>query len=564
MKTILLLLGLCCCIQANAQFTPRDPSEDRWYKNSVIYNLDVHTFKDSDGNGVGDFQGLTQELDYLKGLGVDVIWLAPFQPSPHKDDGYDVADYYGIDSACGTPGDFAEMMYQAHKRGMRVMMDMVLNHTSDQHPWYLKARADTNSMYHHWYAWTNKRPSNYNKGMAFPGVQNEIWSYDSVAHSWYYHRFYNFEPDLNFTDTLLRAESERILGYWLQQGIAGFRLDAVPFMIEVATPGNDTPPQQYEIISAMQRFVSWRKGDAIALGEANVPPSDNQKYFGNKGEGLQMMFNFYVNQYLFYAFATGKTALLIKALAGTREVPQTAQWAYFLRNHDEIDLGRLTPEQRKEAYKVFGPDTSMQLYDRGVRRRLAPMFSNNMEKMKMAYSMLFALPGAPVLRYGEEIGMGDDLSLKERLSIRTPMQWSAAPNGGFTTAPAAFRPVISTGEYGYRKVNVRDEEKAPGSLLNWIAQLVRLRRQCPEIGEGRWEVIPVNAPSVLALRYTFKEHTLVTVHNFSADPVQVKLTLSDPSLRELLNGDNTQQSVNGVYQISLKGYGCSWLRAEQP
>ncbi|WP_298733971.1 alpha-amylase family protein [uncultured Chitinophaga sp.] len=562
---VILLYGLLLLWSGSlrAQYVIRDAAEDRWYKNSIIYNLDVHTFKDSDGDGQGDFQGLIQQLDYLKGLGVDALWLAPFQPSPRRDDGYDVADFYGVDSTCGTPGDFAAFMYQAKLRGLRVIMDMVLNHTSDAHPWFKRARQDTASPYHQWYAWTQQRPSNYDKGMAFPGVQREVWSYDSVAKAWYYHRFYRFQPDLNFANPYLRSEAERILAYWLQQGVAGFRLDAVPFMIEVATPGVDQPPQQYEVITGMQRFVQWHNGSAIVLGEANVPPEDNVKYFGENGEGLQMMFNFYVNQYLFYAFATGKPALLVKALQDTKKKPATAQWAYFLRNHDEIDLGRLSTKQRNEVYQAFGPDTSMQLYDRGIRRRLAPMFNNNRPLMEMAYSLLFALPGTPVIRYGEEIGMGDDLRLQERLAVRTPMQWSSALQAGFTTAPKAFRPVISGGDYGYEKVNVAAQQQNPGSLLRVIQELIRLRRQCPEIGLGSWEIQQV-APAVLLMRYTFKGKSVLTLHNFSKMAQQVRLNAAagDDYLLELTDKDKRQQlqPVNRRYDILLPGYGYKWYR----
>jgi len=558
MKKYYLLLAavFITLLQLQAQPPVTSPQEDRWYKNSIIYNLDVHTFKDSDGDGYGDFQGLIQQLDYLQGLGVDAIWLAPFQPSPKKDDGYDVSDYYSIDSTCGTPGDFTAFMYQAKLHGIRVMMDMVLNHTSDQHPWFKRARQDTSSPYHHFYAWTNKRPSNYNKGMAFPGWQPEVWSYDSTAKAWYYHRFYEFEPDINFTNPLVRAESNRVLAYWLQQGIAGFRLDAVPFMIEVAQPGNDKPPQQYEIIYDMQRFVQWRSGDAIVLGEANVMPDANEHYFGSNGEGLQMMFNFYVNQYLFYALATGKTALLSNALEETRKVPEVAQWAYFLRNHDEIDLGRLTEQQRNEVYQAMGPDKNMQLFDRGIRRRLAPMLHNDPKRIEMAYSLLLALPGTPVIRYGEEIGMGDDLQLRERLSIRTPMQWNTAPNAGFTTAAQPFRPVISGGDYGYEKVNVTLQQRTPGSLLNWLEKMIRVRKQCPEIGLGKWQLLNTGAPGVLAIQYRYKNKTLIVLHNFSAAAQQVHLPAAGNQLYDLVNGTTVQAAPN----LNLNGYDYKWLR----
>lgn len=559
----LLLGSFISAIQAQPVATYT--AQDRWYKHAVIYNLDVKTFQDSDGDGTGDFRGMAERLDYLRALGVDVLWLAPFQPSPLKDDGYDVADYYGIDSTCGTPGDFVFFMRECEKRGIRVMMDVVLNHTSDEHPWFTKARIDTGSMYHQWYAWATRRPENYNKGMAFPGVQQEVWTQDSVTRKWYFHRFYRFQPDLNFSNPFLVEEAERILAYWLKLGISGFRLDAVPFMIEVAQPGNDEPPQLYDLIPRMQRFAQWNRGDAILLGEANVPPADNSKYFGSKGDGLQMMFNFYANQYLFYALATGKTALLKKALTETRPQSEVSQWAYFLRNHDEIDLGRLTDAQRKEVYQAFGPDTSMQLYDRGIRRRLSPMFNNNRQMLDMAYSLLFSLPGTPVIRYGDEIGMGDDLRLQERLAVRTPMQWSDAANAGFTSAAMPFRPVISNDTFGYRKVNVDAQQLQNGSLLQLMKQLIALRKEHPEIGMGNWQLLETNNDNVLAIQYRYNNRTTIAVHNFGRQPVKLSLAaITGNQLQNLLQQQEAIGESKGIWNIGLPAYGYRWFAAVPP
>jgi maltose alpha-D-glucosyltransferase/alpha-amylase len=404
--------------------------EDLWYKNTIIYSLDLETFMDANGDGIGDFEGLVRRLDYLQSMGVETIWLAPFQPTPNKDNGYDVSDYYGVDPRHGSSGDFVEFMHQAQKRGLKVIIDLVVNHTSSDHPWFQEARANKDSPKRDWYVWSKKRPEGWDEGMVFPGVQKSTWTYDKVAREYYFHRFFDFQPDLNVANPAVRAEIRRIMGYWLQLGVAGFRVDAVPFIIETTEPGKK-PEMRFDFLTEFRELLQWRSGDAILLGEANVLPDENRKYFGEKGNGIHMMFNFFVNQHLFYALATGDAEPLIAALEATRDRPETAQWAHFLRNHDELDIDRLTDEQKAKVFERFGPDNNMQLYERGIRRRLAPMLGSQAEE-EFAYSVLFSLPGTPVLRYGDEIGMGDDLSLKERDAVRTPMLVGRAAGGIFS------------------------------------------------------------------------------------------------------------------------------------
>lgn len=426
--------------------------EDLWYKNNVIYSLDLETFMDTDGDGVGDFEGLPRRLDYLHALGIGTIWLSPFQPSPNRDNGYDISDYYGVDPRHGSSGDFVEFMHQAQKRGIKVIMDLVVNHTSKQHRWFQQACKNKNSSYFDWYVWSKKRPSDWNQGIVFPGVQKGTWTYEKKVQEYYFHRFYNFQPDLNMGNPEVRTEIRRIMGYWLELGVAGFRVDAVPFIIETPAPGKKKPVMRYEYLSEMRNFLQWRCGDAILLGEANVLPKQNQRYFGKNAEGIHMMFNFYVNQYQFYALATTDIAPLVHALKATQDLPPTAQWGQFLRNHDELDLGRLTTEQRAKVYARFGPEKRMQLYDRGIRRRLAPMLGDR-RQIELAHSLLFSLPGTPVIRYGDEIGMGDDLTLKERAAVRTPMQWSNEAQAGFSAAEHPILPVIESGMYSYKQIN---------------------------------------------------------------------------------------------------------------
>ena len=537
--------------------------ENFWYKNSIIYNLEVGVFKDSDGDGKGDFDGLIQKLDYIKALGIDAIWLAPFQPSPGLDDGYDVADFYGVDPKLGTSGDFAEFMHQAEKRGIRVIIDLVINHTSAQNPWFVDSRKSKTSKYRDWYIWSKERPKDYDKGMVFPGVQKEVWTLDKQTNEYYYHRFYDFQPDLNFSNPDVMKESQRIIGYWLNQGISGFRLDAVPFIIEVPKTGSEKPKLDFNFLVNMRQFAQSRKADVAILGEANVMPEENQNYFGKNGDGIHMMFNFYANQYLFYALATGDLKPFTKAIEETKKIPEASQWAHFLRNHDEIDLGRLTDKQRKEVYAKFGPDTSMQLYNRGIRRRLAPILGNNRKHIELAYSLLFSLPGAPVIRYGEELGMGDDLSLKERISVRTPMQWNDEKNAGFTSADTAFRPVISTGDYGYQKVNAAKQFRDPASLLSWTTRVIKIRKSCPEIGLGEYKLVDSGSPDIFAIQYDYQGQSLIILHNFSDKPKKASWASGKSKiLYDLMSDTQDKKPENGRFNVALDGYGYRWYRVD--
>lgn len=537
--------------------------EDLWYKNSIIYSLDVDTFMDGNGDGIGDFEGLIRRLDYLVNLGVDVIWLAPFQPSPNRDNGYDVSDYYGVDGRHGSAGDFVEFMHEAKKRGLRIMMDLVLNHTSDEHPWFQQARKDPQSKYRDWYVWSKKRPPDWNRGMVFPPFQDSIWTRDAEAGAYYLHRFYKFQPDLNIDNPEVRTELRRVIGYWLELGLDGFRIDAVPFILEKADTIALGPESQktFEYLEEMRTFANWRVGDAVLLGEANVVPTDVANYFRD-GRGLHMMFNFWVNQRLFHALATADVAPLAEALEATREIPATAQWAHFLRNHDELDLGRLTEQQRAAVFARFGPEESMLLYGRGIRRRLAPMLGNRAQ-IELANSVLLSLPGTPVLRYGDEIGMGEDLDLEERNAVRTPMQWSNDACGGFSTARKPIHPVISDGVYGYQNVNVEGQKRDPSSLLRWTMRMIRLRKECPEIGWGAFEVLESGSPNVLALCFDWRGNSVVTVHNFDEKPHEVTLGVKRARSERLVNLMSEDESVadaKGRHHMPLEAFGYRWFR----
>jgi maltose alpha-D-glucosyltransferase / alpha-amylase len=536
--------------------------DDLWYKNCVIYSLDLETFMDANGDGIGDFEGLIRRLDYLQSLGIDVIWLAPFQPTPNRDNGYDVSDFYGVDPRHGSSGDFVEFMHQAHKRGMKVIIDLVANHSSDQHPWFQSARRDPKSRHRDFYVWSDKRPPNWNEGMVFPGVQNSVWTHDERAKAWYFHRFYEFQPDLNMANPDVRTEIRRIMGFWLQLGVAGFRVDALPFILEEPPRGQKRRRTHFEYLTEMRMFLQWRTGNAVLLGEANIKPQDVPRYFGENGEGTHLMFNFWVNQHLFYALATGKVEPLAKALRDTQDIPEVSQWAHFLRNHDELDIDRLPEKQRERVFACFGPEPNMRLYERGIRRRLAPMLGDR-RHMELAYSMLFALPGTPVMRYGDEIGMGEDLSLKERDAVRTPMQWSAEENAGFSHAKRLVHPVISEGVYSHVNVNVEAQRRDPGSLLNWTARMVRLRKECPEVGWGKWSILGTGAPGVLAMCYEWRHNRLVILHNFDSRPCEVKLRVPGEDadlLVNLLEQEQCHADDNGVHHIALEELGYRWFR----
>lgn len=537
--------------------------EDLWYKNAVIYSLDLETFMDANGDGTGDFEGLTLRLDYLHALGIDTLWLAPFQPSANKDNGYDISDYYGVDPRHGSSGNFVEFMHQARKRGIKVIIDLVVNHTSNEHPWFQNARSGKESKHRDWYVWSEKRPKDWDKGMVFPGVQKATWTLDKKAGAYYHHRFHDFQPDLNIDNAEVRSEIRRIMGYWVELGVEGFRVDAVPFILETQNPGQPNRKIRFEYLREMRRFLQWRKGHSILLGEANVLPKDSAKYFGDEGNGIHLMFNFYVNQYIFYALATADVKPLAKALEATRLSFHTSQWAQFLRNHDELDLGRLTEPQRQRVFERFGHEKNMQLYDRGIRRRLAPMIGNR-PQTELAYSLLFSLPGTPVIRYGDEIGMGDDLSLKERDSVRTPMQWSADRNAGFSSAKKLVHPVISKGPYAYDSMNVETQRRSPESLLNWMTSLIRLRQECVEIGWGDWSILDTGTPTVLAMYYRWQRSSLITFHNFDEREREVCLDIKRKTESKLIDLWRTEENVadeNGIHRIRLAAYGYRWFRA---
>ena len=540
-------------------------TSDLWWKNAVIYCLDVETFYDSDGDGHGDFQGLSQRVDYLADLGVTCLWLMPFYPSPGVDDGYDISDFYGIDPAAGTFGDFVEFVRTARDRGMRVIVDLVANHTSDQHPWFQSARASKDSPYRDWYVWADEPPADGPQGITFPDKEVSLWEYDEKAGQFFLHRFYKSQPDLNVANPKVRDEIAKIAGFWMSLGLSGFRVDAVPFLIETVTGDADTFPDPHDYLRDVRAFLNRRDGESVLLGEVNLPHEQQRAFFGDDGDELTMQFDFIGMQAMYLSLARQDASPLIRAITERPSSPPDTQWGTFVRNHDELTLDKLTIAERKEVFAAFGPKPAMQLYDRGLRRRLPTMLGGDPGWIRMVYSLLFSLPGTPVLFYGEEIGMGENLDVPGRLAVRTPMQWTAEPGGGFTTAdPSTLDRPFPRGRWSPKHFNVADQRRDPESLYTFVRGLTRRYRECPELGWGTFTALPCEAASVFAHRCDWEDRSVVAVHNFAPEPVSADLRLDDCAKRQrlydVLGTEVTTVAADGSLTLELEGYGHRWLR----
>jgi trehalose synthase len=549
-------------------------TSDLWWKTAVVYCLDVQTFYDGDGDGMGDFRGLSERVDYLAELGVTCLWLMPFYPTADKDDGYDVTDFYGVDPRLGTGGDFVEFMRVARDRGLRVIADLVVNHTSVHHPWFESARSSRSSPYRDWFVWRDDPPEEPGQ-VVFPGEQESVWAHDDATDSWYLHHFYRHQPTLNVANPLVRQEISRIVGYWMELGLAGFRVDSVPFILDTVAEARTRAdiadlPEPHEFLRNLTGFLSRRRGDAILLGEVNLPPDAAVRYFGSDDE-LTMVFDFSTMQACHLALARHDAGPLRATLRSRPQPPPTSQWAMFLRNHDELTLDQLSTPERHEVFEAFGPEERMQVFGRGLRRRVPPMLDDP-DRVRMAYSLMFSLPGTPTLFYGEEIGMGENLDVPGRMSVRTPMQWDGSPTAGFSPVDDPARLVRPTtgGPFSPQAgVNVAEQRNDAASLLAWVQLLAHRYRDCPELAWGEVVVLDPPAASVLALRADWEDGTVVVAHNLADDAVDLDLPLpNEPpgTVAVDLLGAQRQEPLDGEDRLtfSLKAYGTRWYRIVRP
>jgi trehalose synthase len=544
-------------------------TSDAWWKNAIFYCLDVETFQDANGDGIGDFEGLTNRIDYLAGLGVTCIWLMPFYPTANRDDGYDIIDYYAVDPRYGSLGDFVEFIRTARDRGIRVIADLVVNHTSAEHPWFKAARSDKSSPFRDWYVWQDTIPEGASESLVFPDKETSNWELDKRTGQYYLHRFYKHQPDLNIANPAVREQIRKIIGFWLELGLSGFRVDAVPFLLETEGINNGSDLAPHDWLRDLRSFLGRRRGDALLMGEVNLEYEAVRRFYGDGGgDELHMCLNFNLNQAFALALVRQDAGALVHNLRAMPTLPRDAAWANFVRNHDEWSLDKLTEAERQEVFRSFGPKPEMQLFGRGLRRRLPTMVDGDQARLRLAYSLMFALPGSPVLFYGEEIGMAENLEIKGRMSVRSLMQWSSRENGGFSKAGAETlcRPLLKSKRWGPQAINVEDQERDSGSLLAWMEQLIRQRREMPEISFGTWSLLPVSDPAILALSYQWGERKSIIIHNFSASKKDVSFRLEQNQRKVFmstrLGGADPQIADDGTMSLSLAAYGCEWFRLE--
>jgi trehalose synthase len=543
----------------------RKATSDVWWKNAVFYCLDVETFLDSDGDGCGDFPGLCERVDYLSGLGVDCLWLMPFYPSRQRDDGYDITDFYGVDPRLGTHGDVLDVVRTARGGGMRVIADLVMNHTSNEHPWFREARRGRESPFHDFYVWRDEKPEEKPGDVVFPDKEDSNWAFDEEAGRWYLHRFYSHQPDLNVANPEVRDEIAQTTGFWLEQGLSGFRVDAVPFLIEPSGTPPESRQDPHELLRDLRRYIGRRNGEAVLLGEVNLAPAQQREFMGDEdGDEVQVILSFTVNQAMYLSLAREDSGPLARALEALPPIPEDCQWANFVRNHDELTLDKLSEEERAEVFAAFGPEKELQLYGRGLRRRLPTMLGGDARRMRLVYSLAFSLPGTPVLFYGEEIGMAENLAIEGRYSVRAPMQWSGEPQAGFTTADEPCRPLVEEGPFGFREVNAARQRRDPDSLLNWMERLIRRRRECPELGWGEWTLLDAGDAAVFAHRSDWEGSSIVAVHNLAARNASAHLVLEGEGELVDLFHDEGHALEAGEVTVDLPPYGASWFRIRRP
>lgn len=524
----------------------------QWYINAVFYELYLRAFADGDANGHGDFTGLRQRLDYLEWLGIDCIWLQPIYPSPLRDDGYDIASFYGIHPDYGHLEDFRMTVEEIHRRGMRVITDLVVNHTSDQHPWFQEARRSKESPMRDFYVWSDTDEKYAGTRIIFLDTEPSNWTFDPATGQYYWHRFFSHQPDLNYDNPKVRQAMLDIVGFWLDMGIDGFRVDAVPYLYESEGTNCENLPETHEFLKELRRFIDKRYPGRLLLAEANQWPHDLLPYFGD-GDEFHMCFHFPIMPRLYMALARQDRSSVVQILANTPPIPDGCQWATFLRNHDELTLEMVTPEDREFMWNTYAVDTRYRL-NLGIRRRLAPLMDNDRRKIALMNSLLFTLPGAPVLYYGDEIGMGDDVTLPDRNGVRTPFQWSAEPSAGFSAAQTLYSPAISDPVYGYGRVNVAAQRDDPDALLHTIRQMIAVRKTLPTLARGSLDWLHDLPLSALCFWRRSPEGAVLALHNLSGEPLDITLE-AGAAFTDALNPD--AGPVRG--SVTLAGYGYRWL-----
>ncbi len=532
-----------------------------WYKNAIFYEVYVRAFKDSNGDGHGDLVGLTQKLDYLQDLGVDCLWLLPIYPSPLKDDGYDIADYYGILPEYGDITDLRSLVTAVHKRDMRIIMDLVLNHTSDQHPWFQAARKDRNSPFRDYYVWSDSDHKFSEARVIFLDTEESNWTWDDIANQYYWHRFYASQPDLNFDNPAVQDEMLRVLDFWLEIGIDGFRVDAVPYLFEREGTNCENLPETHNYIKKLRRYLDANYPDRILLAEANQWPEDVRPYFG-EGDEFHMGFHFPLMPRIFMALRKEDRSTIKWILERTPEIPANCQWCTFLRNHDELTLEMVTEEERQWMWQEYAPDPRMRL-NFGIRRRLAPLLDNNRRKIELAYSLLFSLPGSPIIYYGDEIGMGDNIWMFDRNGVRTPMQWDAKVNAGFSLAnkESLYTSVIDDEEFGSERVNVASQSADPRSLYNIIRKMISIRKQHAAFGWGDLTWIDVGTDTVAAYWRKLDGDNVLIINNLSGQPQEIDwdfLGEEDRGIINLISGKEI--SVDSMIEKKLVPFEYLWLK----
>ncbi|MCW5873689.1 MAG: maltose alpha-D-glucosyltransferase [Anaerolineales bacterium] len=536
-----------------------------WYKDAIFYELYIRAFNDSNGDGHGDLRGVIQKLDYLQDLGVNCIWLLPMFPSPLKDDGYDVADFYNIHPDYGTLQDFKELVDEAHKRSIRVIADLVLNHTSDQHAWFQEARKGKDNPKHDYYVWSDTQDKYADARIIFLDTEESNWSWDEKAQRYFWHRFYSSQPDLNYDNPEVQQAMLDVAKFWLDMGIDGFRCDAIPYLIEREGTNCENLPETHEYLKKVRRFVDEHAPESILLSEANQWPEEVREYFGDgDGNEMHMAFHFPVMPRLFMALRKQDTAPIREILARTPQIPQQAQWCTFLRNHDELTLEMVTEEERQWMWEQYAPEPRMRL-NLGIRRRLAPLLDNDFNKIVLANSLLFTLPGSPIVYYGDEIGMGDDIWLKDRDGVRTPMQWSNAQHAGFSSAAETYSPVISTAPYDPAHVNVDDQMQDLASLYYMTKNMIAVRKTHRAFGWGDFEWANSSHPTEVAAYFRrFEGEELLILNNLSAEPIDLWVELPPRDIffppPNLFTGRATGELVDGRMHLQLPAHGYEWLK----